>query len=62
MVHQNPSVNPETQAEAIDDYPFWLRAPFRLLTDITQFRKVDPWDLEVADLITKFVEKMKENK
>ncbi|MCF2142706.1 MAG: hypothetical protein K9W42_03305 [Candidatus Heimdallarchaeota archaeon] len=62
MAHQNPNVNPETQAEAIDDYPFWLRAPFRLLTDITQFRKVDPWDLEVADLITKFVEKMKENK
>ncbi|MBN1328881.1 MAG: hypothetical protein JXA54_05350 [Candidatus Heimdallarchaeota archaeon] len=43
-----------------DDYPFWLRAPFRLLTDVTQFRKVDPWDLEVADLITQFVKRMKE--
>jgi chromatin segregation and condensation protein Rec8/ScpA/Scc1 (kleisin family) len=42
-----------------EDYPFWLRAPFRLLTDVTQFRKIDPWDLEIADLITRFVEKMK---
>jgi len=42
-----------------EDYPFWLQAPFRLLTDVTQFRKVDPWDLEVADLITKFVERMR---
>lgn len=42
-----------------EDYPFWLRAPFRLLTDVTQFRKIDPWDLEIAELITRFVEKMK---
>lgn len=42
-----------------DDYPFWLRAPFRLLTDVTQFRKVDPWDLEIADLITRFVQEMR---
>ncbi|NHJ87163.1 MAG: hypothetical protein FK734_16995 [Asgard group archaeon] len=48
-------LNPSTEAE---EYPFWLRAPFRLLTDVTQFRKVDPWDLEIADLITRFVEQM----
>lgn len=42
-----------------EEYPFWLKAPFRLLTDVTQFRKVDPWDLEIADLITRFVEEMR---
>ncbi len=50
----------KSESPVPDDYPFWLRAPFRLLTDVTQFRKVDPWDLEVADLITKFVQRMKE--
>jgi len=63
MAQQNPNFDPvEGMEETIDDdYPFWLRAPFRLLTDVTQFRKVDPWDLEIADLITKFVEKMRQN-
>ena len=42
-----------------EEYPFWLKAPFRLLTDVTQFRKVDPWDLEIAELITQFVEEMR---
>ncbi|HUT79904.1 MAG TPA: hypothetical protein VMZ29_01780 [Candidatus Bathyarchaeia archaeon] len=50
----------KNESPLTDDYPFWLRAPFRLLTDVTQFRKVDPWDLEIADLITLFVKKMKE--
>jgi chromatin segregation and condensation protein Rec8/ScpA/Scc1 (kleisin family) len=60
MVNKEPVTDISVE-ESIpdDDYPFWLRAPFRLLTDVTQFRKVDPWDLEVAELITRFVEKMK---
>ncbi len=48
-----------TQTIVDEEYPFWLRAPFRLLTDVTQFRKVDPWDLEIAELITNFVSNMK---
>jgi chromatin segregation and condensation protein Rec8/ScpA/Scc1 (kleisin family) len=60
MVNEEPDLNLATSdTYTDDDYPFWLRAPFRLLTDVTQFRKVDPWDLEIADLITNFVEMMK---
>ncbi|NHJ49529.1 MAG: hypothetical protein FK733_17195 [Asgard group archaeon] len=60
MVNKEPVTDISVEEATLeDDYPFWLRAPFRLLTDVTQFRKVDPWDLEIADLITRFVEKMK---
>ncbi|TFF99138.1 MAG: hypothetical protein EU542_09325, partial [Promethearchaeota archaeon] len=44
----------------LDGRPFWLQAPYRLLTDITQFRQLDPWDLEIDTLITRFVQKMKD--
>ena len=59
MAHEN--LNPGIDSEPIipEEYPFWLKAPFRLLTDVTQFRKVDPWDLEIAELITQFVEEMR---
>jgi len=53
----NPGVDSEPTIP--EEYPFWLKAPFRLLTDVTQFRKVDPWDLEIAELITRFVEEMR---
>lgn len=59
MAHKDLGLNQEENQEIPDDYPFWLRAPFRLLTDVTQFRKIDPWDLEIADLITRFVQEMK---
>ncbi|MFW9921699.1 MAG: hypothetical protein ACFFDW_00225 [Candidatus Thorarchaeota archaeon] len=58
MTQKDPFSEQETNPIIGDDYPFWLRAPFRLLTDVTQFRKVDPWDLEIADLIKRFVENM----
>lgn len=48
----------KTKQTILEDYPFWLRPPFRLLTDVTQFRKVDPWDLEISELITDFVKQM----
>jgi chromatin segregation and condensation protein Rec8/ScpA/Scc1 (kleisin family) len=51
--------NTPTDQSYPEDYPFWLKPPYRLLTDVTQFRKVDPWDLEISDLIGKFVEEMK---
>ncbi len=60
MADRDFGLNQEENQGINDDYPFWLRAPFRLLTDITQFRKVNPWDLEIADLITRFVQEMKD--
>ncbi|NHK31475.1 MAG: hypothetical protein FK730_09000 [Asgard group archaeon] len=61
MANEEPGFKfPTDEIILEEDYPFWLRAPFRLLTDVTQFRKIDPWDLEIADLITRFVEKMKD--
>ena len=59
MAQEKPRFIPESEPKIPEDYPFWLRAPFRLLTDVTQFRKLDPWDLEIADLITRFVDQMK---
>ncbi|NHJ31501.1 MAG: hypothetical protein FK732_01435 [Asgard group archaeon] len=60
MVQKDTEINPTVGQSLIDEeYPFWLRAPFRLLTDVTQFRKVDPWDLEIDQLITRFVEEMR---
>ena len=59
MAQKDFGLNQEENQGIPNDYPFWLRAPFRLLTDVTQFRKVDPWDLEIADLITRFVQEMR---
>lgn len=59
MAQKDFGLNLEENQGVPEDYPFWLRAPFRLLTDVTQFRKVDPWDLEIADLITRFVQEMR---
>ncbi|NPE07338.1 MAG: hypothetical protein GNW80_03565 [Asgard group archaeon] len=60
MVQKDTEMDPIMSQSLIDeDYPFWLRAPFRLLTDVTQFRKIDPWSLEIDQLITRFVEEMK---
>jgi len=60
MTQKDTEVDPISSQSLIDEeYPFWLRAPYRLLTDVTQFRKIDPWDLEIAQLITRFVEEMK---
>ena len=60
MTQKDLDIDPSIPQPIVDEeYPFWLRAPFRLLTDVTQFRKVDPWDLEIAELITNFVENMK---
>ncbi|MBK5113448.1 MAG: hypothetical protein KGD59_05860 [Candidatus Heimdallarchaeota archaeon] len=60
MVQKDTPINPIMGPSLLDEeYPFWLRAPFRLLTDVTQFRKIDPWSLEIAQLITQFVEEMK---
>ncbi|NHJ03240.1 MAG: hypothetical protein EAX90_00285 [Candidatus Heimdallarchaeota archaeon] len=59
MTQEDPQRNFKQDTIIPEDYPFWLRAPFRLLTDVTQFRKLDPWDFEIADLIARFVEQMK---
>ncbi len=59
MAQKDFGLKQEENQGVPEDYPFWLRAPFRLLTDVTQFRKVDPWDLEIADLITRFVQEMR---
>lgn len=60
MAKEEPGFEFPTDEKILEeDYPFWLRAPYRLFTDVTQFRKVDPWDIEIAELITRFVEKMK---
>ena len=60
MVQKDTEMDPPVSQSLIDEeYPFWLRAPFRLLTDVTQFRKIDPWSLEIDQLITRFVEEMK---
>jgi len=60
MAQKDINIDPTSSRSLVDEeYPFWLRAPYRLLTDVTQFRKIDPWDLEIAQLITQFVEEMR---
>lgn len=59
MVEDNSKITSQShQPNLSEDYPFWLKAPFRLLTDVTQFRKVDPWDIEIDRLISQFVKEM----
>jgi len=59
MAQKEFGIDQDKNQSIPEEYPFWLRAPFRLLTDVTQFRKLDPWDLEIADLITRFVQEMR---
>ncbi|MBD3189411.1 MAG: hypothetical protein GF308_02145 [Candidatus Heimdallarchaeota archaeon] len=59
MAEENTEISDQSDHPSLsDDYPFWLKAPFRLLTDVTQFRKVDPWDIEIDQLISRFVQQM----
>ncbi len=39
--------------------PFWTEPPFILLTDVLQLEKVEPWNVDVGQLIGSFLREMK---
>ena len=39
--------------------PFWATPPYILLTDVLQLDKVEPWNIDVGNLVGAFLREMK---